>query len=88
MPFGDMNTPNTSKNPALSSAIAGGVIAVSLLDKLLAKDVLTLDEARDVLDTALRAVSPYAQAGEVNFDAAQIIMGLLSGKYSAHTRAP
>jgi hypothetical protein len=77
-----------AKNSALSSAIAGGAIAGALIDKLLAKNILTLEEARDVLNAALRAISPYAQAGEENFDAAQMIMGLMSGKFSARDRAP
>jgi hypothetical protein len=86
MAFGD--PPKPPPNPALSSAIAGGVIAVTLIDKLMAKDVLTLDEAREVLQSALQALSPHAQAGQENFDAAQIIMQLLGGKFSARNRAP
>jgi hypothetical protein len=86
MVFG--NIPSPPPNPALASAIAGGVIAVTLIDKLLAKDILTLDEARDVLQAALQALSPHIQASPENFDAAQIVMGLLGGKFSARNRTP
>jgi hypothetical protein len=81
MAFGNIPTP--PPNPALASAIAGGVIAVALIDKLMAKDLLTLDEAREVLHAAMRAVSPHVQAAPENFQASQIIGGLLAGKFSA-----
>jgi hypothetical protein len=41
-----------------ASALAGGLIAASLLNKLLEKDILTLDEAREVLEAALNAIGP------------------------------
>jgi hypothetical protein len=63
-----------------ASGLAGGVIAASLLKKLFEKDILTLDEAREVLHTALNALgpdmaSPHGQA------AGKAIASLLDGQY-------
>ena len=45
---------------ALASAIAGGAITAALIETLLDKGVLTLDEARAILNSAMRSISPYA----------------------------
>ena len=41
-----------------ASGLAGGLIAASLLKKLVETDILTLDAAQEVLEAALNAVGP------------------------------
>jgi len=54
------------------SVLAGGLIVAAMLDVLVEKGVFNVDDARKVLDTALRAIGP-----DINTDhgaaAAQII---------------
>jgi polyhydroxyalkanoate synthesis regulator phasin len=73
---------------ALASAIAGGAITAALIETLFDKGVLTLDEARAILNSAMRSISPYVQEGEAAFEASQIIGGLLRGKFSARSGTP
>jgi hypothetical protein len=41
-----------------ATGLAGGLIAASLLNKLLQKHILTLHEAREVLEAALNVIGP------------------------------
>lgn len=61
--------------PGLGSAIAGGAIAMALIEALLDKGVLTLDEARGVLDGALRLIGPFMST-DGGTEAAHIIARL------------
>jgi len=72
----------------LPLAIAGGAIGNSLIEVLLDRGILSLDEARSVLDSALRSISPQMQSSQDAFKAGQIIMGLMRGRFSARDRAP
>ncbi len=71
---------DTSAEKMIGVGLAGGVVICALLDTLHAKGILTLEESRNILDDALRAVGPYAQSPE-GFEAMQII-GLLRGRFS------
>jgi hypothetical protein len=66
----------------LGSAIAGGVITVSLMQTLQEKGLLSVNECRDVLNQALRALNPSANPEEGV--AATIIGSLLRDRYPAH----
>jgi hypothetical protein len=67
---------------ALGTAIAGGAIAVALLETLHDKGVLTLEEARAVLERALGIAGTYAQANG-GFEALNIITEQMRGKFTA-----
>ncbi len=62
------------------AAIAGGAVAVSLLETLFQKGILNLDESRRVLERAMRSVGPM-QIEEAR-QAAGIIGALLNTKFS------
>jgi hypothetical protein len=66
-----------------ASGSAGGLIAASLLNKLLEKDILTLDEAQEVLEAALNAIGPD-MATPHGHAAAEAIASLLRGPYSKY----
>jgi hypothetical protein len=63
------------------AGLAGGLIVTALLDTLMAKDILTKTEIRDILRSSLQAIGPDAKTPE-GYAASQIIMGLMSGKFS------
>ena len=66
---------------AISNAgtgLAGGLIVAALLDALLAKDILSKSEIRDVLRNALQAIAGDKTA----YDAIQIITDLMGRKFS------
>jgi hypothetical protein len=67
---------------ALGSAIAGGAIAAALIETLFDKKLLTLDEARVVLDRAMRTVGLHIQT-DGGIEASHIIAGLMRGKFTA-----
>jgi hypothetical protein len=73
---------------ALGSAIAGGAIATALIEVLFDKKALTLDEARTVLDRAMRMVGAYAAQANGGFEASQIIGSLLRGRFTARGTTP
>ena len=54
------NTPNQTP---LATGLAGGVISAATLEKLVEKKVLTLDEARTILDSGMKALAPLAHSG-------------------------
>ncbi len=62
-----------------AAALVGGLIAAALLDKLFEKGILTLDESRDVLQSALRSNGPHIQSPE-GFEASQILGSLIRAK--------
>lgn len=67
-----------------ATALAGGAIASAILDVLFDKGILTLDEARSVLDKAMHAIGPVIQVpGSGGLEASRIVAGMMSGKYSA-----
>jgi hypothetical protein len=67
---------------AMGSALAGGAIAVATLEALFDKGILSLDEARAVLDRAMRSLTPVMQSPG-GFQAAKVIGALQSGKFTA-----
>jgi hypothetical protein len=67
---------------AIGQGLAGGAIASAMLETLMAKNVLTLDEARDVLQIAMRTIGPHMRTPE-GFQASQVVGELLRGKFSA-----
>ena len=66
-----------------ASGLAGGLIAASLLKKLVETDILTLGAAREVLEAALNAIGP-AMTTPDGQAAAEAIASLLSGPYSKY----
>jgi hypothetical protein len=66
----------------MGNAIAGGVIAVSLMQTLQEKGLLSVDECRGVLGKALRALNP--SIGPEEGAAALLIGSLLRDQYPAH----
>jgi len=72
---------------ALGSAIAGGAIAAALIETPFDKGILTLDEARTVLDRAMRAVGIHSRA-EGGVEAMHVISGMMSGRFTARGTAP
>ncbi|WP_027556156.1 hypothetical protein [Bradyrhizobium sp. Cp5.3] len=67
---------------AKATALTGACIASALLDALYAKGILTLDEARGVLTSAMQQVGPHAQTSE-GYIATGMIGNMLSGPYTA-----
>ncbi len=68
---------------AAAAGLAGGAIAAALLDTLLDKKVITLADARSVLDRASNAISSHVgtPAGR---EAIQTIAILMTGRFSEH----
>jgi hypothetical protein len=62
-------------NPALSEAIAGGAIAVALIDKLISEGILTRQAGLDILGDAQRRLLPFTTSAEATH-AARIISGI------------
>ncbi len=72
---------------ALGSAIAGGAIAAALIEVLFDKGALTLEEARTVLDRALRLIGPHVQA-DGGFEASNIIPSMMKGRFTERRYIP
>jgi hypothetical protein len=72
---------NTSDIKAAGTGLAGGAIASALLDILIEKNVITLADARAILDRAATAVSAHVgtPAGK---EAIQTIAILTTGRFS------
>ncbi|HEY8006848.1 MAG TPA: hypothetical protein VIE66_08660 [Methylocella sp.] len=68
---------------AAGAGLAGGAIAAALLDTLLDKKLITLADARSVLDRASNAISAHVgtPAGR---EAIQTIAILMNGRFSEH----
>lgn len=67
---------------AKATALTGACIATALLDTLHSKGILTLDEARDVLKSAMQQIGLNSQAPEA-YVASGMISTMLSGKFTA-----
>ena len=78
---------STGDKLALGSAIAGGAIAAALIETLFDKGTLTLEEARTVLEHALRNVSVHHPADGAR-EAVDIITGLMRDRFSARRETP
>ncbi len=57
----------------------------ALLETLFDNNVLTLDQARTILDRAMRSLGPSVMATPGGFQASQIIGALQRGKFSARS---
>jgi hypothetical protein len=67
-----------------SLALAGGAIAASLIDTLHSKGILTLTEAREILDAAMYRIP----AGPENMPAKILIGEMLRTRFSARGQEP
>ncbi len=74
-------TDMAGKTTAVSSGLAGGAIAMALIETLFDKQILTFEEARDVLSRALTQVGVYSSSPE-GWEAARIIGRLQRGRFS------
>jgi hypothetical protein len=72
----------TSSELAPGTGLAGGAVAIALLEALYDKGVLDLTESRGVLDRALKALAPVIQTSQ-GYTASGIITALMRGKFSA-----
>ena len=54
---------DANEKRTMASAVAGGAIAGALLDVLHQKGILTLDEARSVLESALKQIGSLKSDG-------------------------
>lgn len=72
---------------AMGSAIAGGAIATAMIETLLDNQIITLDQARDMLQRALRTIGIYSGADGA-YEASRIIQDLLGGRFSARGKTP
>jgi hypothetical protein len=63
------------------AALAGGLLASALMDTLVDKSIITIDEARLIVDKAMRGIGPDIQT-PAGFAAADVLKALLVGKYS------
>ncbi len=66
---------------AISSGLAGGAIAAALLETFFAKQILTFEEAREVLNRALTQVRVHSSCPE-GWEAARVIGELQRGRFS------
>lgn len=74
----------TNEVRAAATALAGACIASATLDKLLDKGVITLDDAREILNAAMRQVGTNSQAPGA-YEANGIIGNMLAGRFTART---
>ena len=77
-----MAADNPGDKLALGSAIAGGAIVAALIEVLLDKGILSVEEARTVLDRALRNVG-FHQRADGGREAADLITKLMRGRFSS-----
>jgi hypothetical protein len=73
---------NTEADKATGIGLAGGAVVAALLDTLHTKGVLTLNESRDVLEAAMRALAPHMRT-PAGYEASQIIGALQRGRFTA-----
>ena len=72
-------------NKTLGLAIAGGALASALLDVLYSKNILSLEEARDVLENAIKLLEPHSKstgASDGAFEAEGIIKAMLLSRFA------
>lgn len=72
---------STGDKLALGSAIAGGAIVTALLEVLLEKGTLSVEEARTILERALRNVGFHQRAAGAR-EAADAITKLMRGRFA------
>jgi hypothetical protein len=72
-----MATTNSEPSP-VAIAIAGGAIAIALLDNLIERGVLTSENGRDVFAEAQRRLVPFTDNADVT-EAERIISCLFQG---------
>jgi len=72
---------------ALGSAIAGGAIVAALIEVLLDKGILSVEESRTVLDHALRNVG-FHQGANGGREGADLITRLMRGRFSSRRETP
>ena len=68
-------------NQTLGLAIAGGALASALLDVLYSKDLLSLNEARDVLESATRVLNETYSTSDGVFEAKGIIAAMMLSRF-------
>jgi hypothetical protein len=66
---------------AIGSGLAGGASAAALLQTLFAKQILTFEQAREVLNRALTQVRVHSSCPE-GWEAARVIGELQRGRFS------
>jgi len=79
-----MPNSNTGDKLALGSAIAGGALVAALIEVLLDKGALTLEESRTILDRALRNISFHQRANGAR-EAAEVITKLMQGRFASRS---
>jgi hypothetical protein len=72
------------ENKDAGGALAGGLIAPALMDTLVAKGILTADDARSVLIKARRTIGSHATNAEQR--AAAALLDALVGPQPSRTR--
>jgi hypothetical protein len=72
-----MSTINSEPTP-IAIAVAGGAIAIALLDNLIERGVLTTENGRDVLADAQRRLVAFINNADFT-EADRVIRGLLQG---------
>ena len=73
---------NDEADKIAGAGLAAGAVVAALLEVLHSKGALTLDESRNILDMAMRAVAPHMR-NPAGFEASQIIGALQRGRFSA-----
>jgi hypothetical protein len=74
---------NTTDIKIPGAGLVGGAIASALLETLLAKNVLTLNEVRAVLDRAMQIASKHSGT-PAGHEAIQIIGIMMADRFSEH----
>lgn len=72
-------------NDTLGLAIAGGALVSALLDALYSKNILDLEDTRDVLESAIKLLEPYSKQGGASdgtFEAEGIIKAMLLSRFA------
>jgi hypothetical protein len=73
--------PNTEADKMTGVGLAGGAVVSALLDTLYAKGILSLEESRSVLSSAMNALAPH-QRTPAGYEASQIIAALMRVRFS------
>lgn len=73
---------SNGSDQAAATGLAGGTIGIEVLESLFDKGILSLDEARGILDRAMKSLTPIMQTPN-GLHAARIIGALQTGKFSA-----
>ena len=74
-----------NKADKIAGALAGGIVAVEILETLLVKGILTNGEVRGTLRNAIKAMGgPNAVTGPEGRDVLRVIEGLLKSRFPEH----